>query len=77
MIISWLQDDVLDPCLFLALGIVITIASNWVNNRNTIATYIGGGCSSQECCSITPPPCLQAHSELADGKMEVERHGEA
>lgn len=44
------------------------VASKWVNSRNTI----GWGCSRHECCSITPPPCLQALSQPADGKTEAE-----
>ena len=45
MMISLLWDGVPDACLFLALGIGMTgrgVASNWVNSRNTIATYMGG-----------------------------------
>lgn len=79
MIISWLQDDVLDAWLFLALEIVITWEKGCIQlgeQQEHHCHLHGWGCSRQEGCNVTPPPCLQAHSELADRKMEVERHGE-
>ena len=80
MIISWLQDGVLDACLFLAVGIVITWEKGCIQlgkQQEHHCHLHGWGCSRHEHCSITPPPCLQAHSELADGKTEAERRGGA
>lgn len=80
MMISWLWDGVLDACFFLTVGVVITWEKGCIQlgeQQEHRCHLRGWGCSRHDCCSITPPPCLQAHSELADGKTEVGRRGEA